>query len=85
MPATHVESVLVLPDVENRQAAFELTVAGADASGISVRVSVPSGSPVEQNLRGAEASLVLPLPNAPLWTPENPALLTAVIQLLRDG
>lgn len=85
VPATHVESVLVLPDVERRQAAFRISMAGADASGVSVRVSVPSGSPVEQNLQGGKASLVLPLPNAPLWTPENPALLTAVIQLLRDG
>ena len=85
LPRTRVESVLVLPDVERRRATLRIGVAGENSRGVSVRVSVPSGAAAQAEVTGDEVSLVLSLPNAPLWTPERPALITAVIELFRQG
>ena len=68
VPRTHVKNVLVLPDVERRRATFRVAVAG-EGAGIIVRVSTPSGASAQANVAGEEASVELPLPDAPLWTP----------------
>lgn len=86
VPRTRIDSVLIMPDVERRQATFRIAVHGAsDVAPLSVRIRVPSGEPVTARVSGEEAAATVPLPTAPLWTPENPALVTAAIELVQDG
>jgi hypothetical protein len=84
----HIESVLISSDTDKRIATFQLKLATDAASGLSVRVSIPNVPPVNREVAvestgEAEASIEVPLPNASLWSPDHPNLLTAKIQLLR--
>ncbi|HEX4029744.1 MAG TPA: hypothetical protein VHX20_05230 [Terracidiphilus sp.] len=83
----HIESVLVSSDTDKRIATFQVKLATEAAAAESVRISIP-GAPtvtgaVDAESDGeAEASIEVPLQNAPLWSPDHPNLLTATIQLL---
>jgi beta-galactosidase len=84
----HIESVLVSSDTDRRIVTFQLKLATEAASGLWVRVSIPNVLPINREVvvestGEAEASIEVPLPNASLWSPDHPNLLTASIQLLR--
>ena len=84
----HIESVLISSNTDMRIATFRLKLATDAASGFSVRVSIPSVPPMNREVvveptGEAEISIEVPLPNASLWSPDHPNLLTANIQLLR--
>ena len=83
----HIESVQISSDTEKRIASFRLKLATDVAPGLTVRVTIPGVQPIDSevavNPNGeAEAVIEVPLPNAPLWSPDHPDLLTASIQLL---
>jgi beta-galactosidase len=85
---TRIESVRILSDTDKRLATFQIKLATDGASGLSVRIGIPNTAPVEHEAVAdrngeAEASVEVPLPKAPLWSPDHPNLLTAKIQLLR--
>lgn len=84
----HIESVQIGSDTEKRIATFRLKIATDAAPGLTVRVSIANVSPINREVEiepngEAEASIEVPLPNAPLWSPDHPNLLSASIQLLR--
>lgn len=84
----HIESVQISSDTDKRIVTFRLKLATDAATGLSVRISIPNLPPVNREVAvesngEAEASIGVPLPNAPLWSPDHPNLLTASIQLLR--
>ena len=84
----HIESVLVSSDTDKGIATFRVKFATDAASGLSVRVSIPNLPPVNREVAAepngqAGASIEVPLPNALLWSPDHPNVLTASIQLLR--
>jgi beta-galactosidase len=84
----HIESVQIGSDTDKRIATFRLKLATDAAPGLSVRVSIPDVPPINREVAvepngEAEASIEVPLPNAPLWSPDDPNLLTASVQLLR--
>ena len=91
VPRTRVESVAVAPDVERRRVSFRVRVrSDLPLEHTTVRVSLPGGETAAGDLApfggdGAEALLDVPVPNAPLWSPDDPRLLTAAIQLLQNG
>jgi hypothetical protein len=87
---THIVSVLVSSDTEKRIAMFRVGLSTNVPVDLSVRVSLPGASSVSNSIRvgpGGETqtTIEVPLPNAPLWSPDHPTLLTAKLQLLRDG
>jgi hypothetical protein len=87
---THIDSVLISSDTAKRIASFDVSVVSNKPRRISVRVSIPGTQPVTSELtigttRTAEATVEVPLPNAPMWSPESPSLLTATIQVIRNG
>lgn len=87
---THIESVLVTCNAEKRAAAFRIQVSGAQAGSTSLRVSIPGAEPVTSPVtsgagKGSDNALEIPLPHAPLWSPDHPELLTATIELLQNG
>ncbi|HEX6545420.1 MAG TPA: glycoside hydrolase family 2 TIM barrel-domain containing protein [Bryobacteraceae bacterium] len=86
-PALRVESILVLPDVQRRVARFQVTLSDVPAgSSLSVRATIPGAAPVTAAAKAAvPINLDVPVPHAHLWTPEEPHLLTAVVELLSSG
>ncbi len=87
---THIDSVLVSSDTEKRIATFRVGLTTNVPGDLSVRISLPGAPPVSHDIKveangETQTAIELPLPNAPLWSPDHPDLLTAKIQLLRDG
>lgn len=88
VPPSRVESVLITSDVAQQRVSFRVTVNGVgNAARMSLRVSVPGAQAVTRKLSEGSADSVVdvPVPNAPLWSPDDPQLLTAAIQLLEGG
>ena len=86
---TWIEHVYVRPDVERRLARFVLTVRhrGSEPFAGDARVSVAGvTSDARASVKAGpggrvEVDLTLPMPDARLWSPEDPHLHTAVITL----
>lgn len=87
---TWIEDAFVQPEPARRRAGLELNLGGVEGEALAV-YSVYSKSarlPLAQGqaiLAGRHTNLVVQLPNAPLWSPENPALLTLELKLIRGG
>jgi hypothetical protein len=84
----HIESVQIGSNTDKRTATFRLKIETDATPGLSVRVSIPNVPPINRKVTAepdgeSEASIEVPLPNAPMWSPDHPSLLTASIQLLR--
>lgn len=84
--------VFVVPDPARRRASVKVRVDGRPGQyevTCTVRKAAGDGKPVGPSVRagmaGAETTLDLDLPRAPLWTPETPKLLVADVQLRRAG
>jgi beta-galactosidase/beta-glucuronidase len=86
-PLLRVESMLVVPDVKRRVVRFQVTLNDVPAgSPLSVRAAIPGAAPVTAVVKtAAPINLDVSVPNARLWTPEEPNLLTAMIELLSSG
>lgn len=87
---THIDSVLITSDTAKMLASFNVNVVANGPQPISVRVRVSGAQSVTSELtmgttRTAEATVEVPLPNAPMWSPDSPSLLTATIQVIRNG
>jgi len=84
VPAAHIENLLVTPDVDTATVTFKVEAAGAEGDTAQVevfdgaqRVGVASGV--------ANTNLRVAVPNAKLWSPEQPFLYDVKITLLHDG
>ena len=82
-----IEQVYVRPDVESKTVRFQVSVENGEprAHMVDVRVAV-SGQQGRAQVRldaggHGDATLTVSLPDAPLWSPEHPNLLDAVISL----
>lgn len=82
MPATRIGSVLVVSDVARRRIQFRVKAEGA---GLSVRVSVPGCAPVTAAVTGEQADVEVEAAGVPVWSPEEPRLVTAQVDLLAQG
>jgi hypothetical protein len=89
---TWIESTRISSDVAKRllTVAVQLKTTGPKSAPVTVRVSAngasKSSEPVELTAgKGQEATVQLAMPDAPLWSPEHPNLITASIEILRDG
>ncbi len=86
VPKTQIGPVLVVSDVAQRQVSFGVNVQGESATqALSVRVTVPGVAAVTEPVSDSRATVKVALPEAPLWTPDNPKLITAEVQLLANG
>jgi beta-galactosidase len=86
---TWIDDAFVQPDPAHRRAELELTLGGVENDALlSASIRSDAGKILAQhqeNLTNSTAELTFDLPNAPFWTPENPALLTLELKLTRDG
>jgi hypothetical protein len=87
VPATHITSARVTPDLSDDSARFETAVAG-DREELSVEISVrQDGSPVANaraELADGTATVSLDIADADYWSPEDPVLYDFEVTL-RDG
>ncbi|MEV6162089.1 sugar-binding domain-containing protein [Streptomyces sp. NPDC052052] len=87
VPATYVERLTLVPRLSD--SAVEVTVHARDAEAAgaagTVRVRVlAEGRPVAETTGPAGRPIVLPVPDARLWTPEDPYLYDVEVELGED-
>ena len=89
---TSIDRVYVRPDVERRSATFVVAVQNRDAREYAgeVRVTVAPGvegrAPLTVSAGGrADVEVMVAIPDARLWSPEQPHLYTAAITLRQGG
>ncbi len=82
--AAGVNTLHIVPDVDNSQ--VRLTVNTYATAGVTVAATVLSNSVVVSSLSGSpQTELDLPVPNANLWSPENPFLYNLQISVIHNG
>jgi beta-galactosidase/beta-glucuronidase len=81
----YIESCKILPDIDNSQISVEATIVG-DRSGeiFRVRVNDPSVKATIAEAIG-DTKVVLDIPNAKLWSPEDPFLYDVTLTMEREG
>ncbi len=84
-PATRVDSLKLVPDIDNARLNVTVNVAGA-TSGITVNAVARIGATVVGSISGAPNSpLLLPVPSPQLWSPARPFLYDLDIRLSNGG
>jgi beta-galactosidase len=88
---TWIEQTYVRPDVERKVANFVVTVQNRETRAFAGDVRVSVGAGPEGRARvlvpaggRAEVKVAVPIPDARLWSPEQPHLYTAAITLEQD-
>ncbi len=80
---SHLENLIITPDVD--AGALEVHTEAANAEGDSVTVEVLDGEKlIAQGKGAAGTSIRIAIPNAKLWSPDNPFLYSLKINLLHD-
>lgn len=78
VPTDHIQSLKITPDIDKSE--LRLTVNSGDAT--AVKVTVLDGNKVVTSAKGqANTELVIPIPDAKLWSPEAPFLYNLKVDL----
>lgn len=81
IPTTAISEIKLVPDVDNSYLKFKAVTKGS-ASNLTVTVEVKDGETTVSNYSGnANTDLVIPIPNAKLWSPDSPFLYDLKITL----
>ncbi len=83
VPAAFVAALDVRPDVDSSRVVVRVT-ASAAAGDAAVRAEVRSGGRVVASTRGTVGTLVLPIPDPRLWSPDDPFLYDLRVSLGPD-
>lgn len=79
----YISALKLVPDIDNN--CLRVTVNTPNGNGLTTSVTAKDGSALAGSVNGnANAELVLPLPNAKLWSPESPFLYDLAI-LIKNG
>lgn len=79
-----VKDIHLVPDVDNSQ--LRLTVNTYAGRGLTISATVLSnGVPISTTRGKSQTEMNLPVPNADLWSPENPFLYDLQISVVHDG
>jgi hypothetical protein len=84
VPASHITSVKIVPDVGQGRVTVTVPVANA-AAGDEVELQVPGVGSPDFVLGVPGRPIVRPIPNATLWTPGAPHLYDLRVRLMRGG
>ena len=82
VPATHVTSLHIVPDVDG--SVLKLTVACVGDAAVSVTAGA-DGKPVGTAAGDAGAEITVPIPAAHLWTPDDPYLYSLHVGVRHGG
>lgn len=85
VPKTSISTIKIIPDID--QSVLKLTVnTEGNAAGFSVAVKVKDGSTIIQSKTGkSNTELTIPVPNAKLWSPDQPFLYDLQISLVKGS
>ncbi len=86
VPAAYIESLKIVPDVDRGVVTVTAKVAGQLKDGQHLAVTVREGGKEIAEVEGQPgAALELKVPNAKLWTPENPFLYNLDVEIEGKG
>jgi beta-galactosidase/beta-glucuronidase len=84
VPAAHIESIRATPDLQHDT--LSVTVRAADAAGDRIQAVAYQGAQQVGSAQGSPtATLTMSVPNARLWSPEDPYLYGLTVRLVRGG
>ena len=85
VPETNINTIKIIPDID--KSVLKLTVnTEGNATGLSVAVKVKEGSTVVQSKTGKpNTELIIPVPNAKLWSPDQPFLYDLQVSLVKGS
>jgi hypothetical protein len=81
VPATYINNIRITPNIDKGQLKLEVLTAGKEGD-YSVEAVASNGKKVKGK---ANAELLLPVPNAHLWSPDQPNLYNLTVKLLYKG
>ena len=84
VPATHIDALVTLPDIDTRVLHLTAQVAGAPSAKIHVAVS-DGGRKVAAQDGAAGQPMTIPIANPKLWTPDAPHLYDLHVTLVNNG
>jgi len=85
VPKTSINTIKIIPDIDKSVLRLAVNTDG-NATGLSVAAIVKEGSKTVQTLKGkANSELIIPVPNAKLWSPDSPFLYDLKISLLKGN
>lgn len=91
-PKSEIRSARIYPNIDNGTAQFDIALWLAKDGEYTIKVKAAHASQTfavkDSNLGGKgynELSVTLPIPNPELWSPDDPNLYDATIELLQDG
>ncbi len=82
---TWLDDIFCLPDPTMHSVTVQPSLGGESDRGLTIDYTVLDGRQVYANGTIAIESFQIDLPNAPLWTPDEPHLLTLELTLKREG
>lgn len=86
VPAHSVERLAMIPDVAGRALRLTTVVRGAAAGPLRIEaVARAGGREVSRRTAAAGAEMRLPVPDAHLWTPDDPFLYDLTVRVLEGG
>ena len=76
----NIGSLKITPDIDNNQ--LKIKVISSNATGLTITATAKDGSTIVGKVSGnANADLIIPVPNAKLWSPNSPFLYDLDVQL----
>lgn len=84
VPATYIESIRLVPDVDQQSLAITVNIAGAEGD-VQIRArALDDGQQIAEAIGASDNTISIPIENAKLWSPDHPFLYDLEIHLL-DG
>src|ERR1700733_11038668 len=86
VPATHIESLKMVPDIDKGVLQLTTFVDGTDTNGYTVEATVLNGQKEVGHTTGrVDEAFDLPVPDAKLWSPDHPFLYDLKVTLRHNG
>jgi len=85
VPKTSISTIKLVPNIDNSTLVFKANVEGS-TSNTTVEIEVNDGAKSITKFKGnANEELVIPIPNAKLWSPDSPFLYDLKVTLNANG
>lgn len=85
VPVSAVESLRIMPHLEPRGADITVNVSGGDRVHATVLRNGEKVTSASASVIGSKAQIDLSMPNAELWSPDDPVLYDLVLEVMQDG
>lgn len=83
---SHLSALKITPNVADSSVSIGAVLSGKRGSGIQLLVSTPNGEFAGSAMSQGSATVRIPVPNARLWSPDDPFLYNVQVRLLdRNG